>query len=61
MLDHLGHPQWAGAVQRAIELTAGTGPRTPDLQGPATTEQVGDAVVGALDRARDEAAAAAAS
>jgi tartrate dehydrogenase/decarboxylase/D-malate dehydrogenase len=58
MLDHLGHHRWAGAVQRAIELVVtSTGIRTPDLRGNATTQQVGDAVVAALDRAGDEAAA----
>ena len=62
MLDHLGHHEWAGTVQRAIELVImNTAIRTPDLNGSATTEQVGDAVVGALDRIRDDAAAAAAS
>jgi tartrate dehydrogenase/decarboxylase/D-malate dehydrogenase len=59
MLDHLGHHRWAGAVQRAIELVVtSTGIRTPDLQGNATTQQVGDAVVAALDQTGDEAAAA---
>jgi tartrate dehydrogenase/decarboxylase/D-malate dehydrogenase len=59
MLDHLGHPQWASTIQQAIGLVVGNTPiRTPDLGGSATTEQVGDAIVGALDRARDEAAAA---
>jgi tartrate dehydrogenase/decarboxylase/D-malate dehydrogenase len=61
MLDHLGHPQWAGTVQRAIERVVMSATRTPDLQGSATTEQVGDAIVGALDRVRDGAAAAAPS
>ncbi len=62
MLDHLGHHEWAGTVQRAIErVVMNTAIRTPDLNGSATTEQVGDAVVGALDRIRDDAAAAAAS
>ena len=61
MLDHLGHHRWAGTVQRAIELVVMSATRTPDLEGSATTEQVGDAVVGALDRIRDDAAAATAS
>jgi tartrate dehydrogenase/decarboxylase/D-malate dehydrogenase len=62
MLDHLGHHGWAAAVQRAIELAV-TDPstRTPDLGGTAGTERVGDAITGLLDRARDEAGAAAVS
>jgi tartrate dehydrogenase/decarboxylase/D-malate dehydrogenase len=52
MLEHLGHRDWSTVVQRAIALTV-TNPdtRTVDLGGSSTTEQVGDAVVGLLDRA----------
>jgi tartrate dehydrogenase/decarboxylase/D-malate dehydrogenase len=58
MLEHLGHGEWAAAIRRAIELAV-TDPatRTPDLDGSATTEQVGDAIVGLLDRARGEVSA----
>jgi tartrate dehydrogenase/decarboxylase / D-malate dehydrogenase len=62
MLDHLGHHGWAAAVQRAIELAVtDAATRTPDLGGTAGTGRVGDAITGLLDRARDEASAAAVS
>jgi tartrate dehydrogenase/decarboxylase/D-malate dehydrogenase len=62
MLEHLGQHSWAAAVQRAVELAV-TDPatRTPDLGGTASTGRVGDAIIGLLDRARDEAGAAAVS
>lgn len=41
MLDHLGHPDAAGAVMAAIEAVLMDGPRTPDMGGLATTEALG--------------------
>jgi len=45
MLDHLGHPEAAAAVERAIE-EALRDPhlRTPDMGGKATTAEVGKAI-----------------
>ncbi|MDQ2682420.1 MAG: tartrate dehydrogenase [Chloroflexota bacterium] len=48
MLEHLGFPEWAAAVVRAIEETTAAGVVTPDLGGRATTVEVGDAIVRAL-------------
>jgi tartrate dehydrogenase/decarboxylase/D-malate dehydrogenase len=48
MLEHLGEPA-AAARLRAIErATADPALHTPDLGGKATTRQVTDAVVGAI-------------
>jgi tartrate dehydrogenase/decarboxylase/D-malate dehydrogenase len=49
MLDHLGHPEAARAVERAIE-TVLEDPhlRTPDMGGKATTEDLGKAIADAL-------------
>jgi tartrate dehydrogenase/decarboxylase/D-malate dehydrogenase len=45
MLDHLGHPEAARAVEHAIAtVLAEGGPRTPDLGGNATTAEVGRAI-----------------
>ncbi len=48
MLEHLGHPEAAAAVMRAIEIVLAEGPRTPDMGGKATTRDVGKAVASAL-------------
>jgi tartrate dehydrogenase/decarboxylase/D-malate dehydrogenase len=48
MLDHLGHRQAHDAVLRAIETVTEHGPRTPDMGGRASTEEVGRAVLEAL-------------
>jgi tartrate dehydrogenase/decarboxylase/D-malate dehydrogenase len=49
MLDHLGHPQAAAAVEAAIELTlADPANHTADLGGEATTETVTVALEQAL-------------
>jgi tartrate dehydrogenase/decarboxylase/D-malate dehydrogenase len=48
MLNQLGHPEAAAAVERAIEVILGEGPRTPDIGGNATTEEVGKAIADAL-------------
>ena len=42
MLEHLGHPDAAAAVMRAIEIVLSEGPRTPDMGGKATTIEVGN-------------------
>ena len=48
MLEHLGHPEAAAAVMAAIEIVLREGPRTPDMGGRASTEEVGRAVAAAL-------------
>jgi tartrate dehydrogenase/decarboxylase/D-malate dehydrogenase len=49
MLDHLGHPEAADAVERAIETVSGDpGLKTPDMGGRATTEEIGKAIAGAV-------------
>jgi len=49
MLDHLGHPEAAGAVERAIETVLELpGLRTPDMGGKATTAELGRAIAEAL-------------
>jgi len=48
MLEHLGHPAAAAAILRAIEVVIKSGPRTRDLGGTATTEEVGRAIAAAL-------------
>jgi tartrate dehydrogenase/decarboxylase / D-malate dehydrogenase len=44
MLEHLGHPDAARAVVASIEAALSSGPRTPDLGGTASTQQVGDVI-----------------
>jgi tartrate dehydrogenase/decarboxylase / D-malate dehydrogenase len=44
MLEHLGEPEAAGALLRALEDTCREGPRTRDVGGNATTREVGEAV-----------------
>ena len=48
MLDHLGCPEAAAAVVKAIENVLLEGPKTPDLGGKASTADLGKAVVEAL-------------
>jgi len=48
MLEHLGHREAADAVLRAVERVLAEGPRTRDLGGGASTEEVGRAVAGAV-------------
>ena len=45
MLDHLGCPEAAAAIVKAIENTLQEGPKTPDLGGKAHTEDLGKAIV----------------
>jgi tartrate dehydrogenase/decarboxylase/D-malate dehydrogenase len=44
LLDHLGELEAAGVVMNALRSIARSGPRTPDLGGNATTEEVGEAL-----------------
>jgi tartrate dehydrogenase/decarboxylase / D-malate dehydrogenase len=49
MLDHLGERPAAERLMRAVErVTADQSLHTPDLGGPATTRQVTDAVIAAI-------------
>ena len=48
MLEHLGHPEAAGDVLRAIESVIEEGPHTPDMNGRASTAEVGAAVADAV-------------
>jgi tartrate dehydrogenase/decarboxylase/D-malate dehydrogenase len=48
MLDHLGHADAAGAIVRAIETVLKDGPRTRDMGGTASTDELGNAVAEAL-------------
>ncbi len=49
MLDHLGYPQAHDAIVKAIEHVTARGPRTADMGGNASTEEVGRAVADALN------------
>ncbi|HLT21334.1 MAG TPA: tartrate dehydrogenase [Thermomicrobiales bacterium] len=50
MLEDLGVPDGAAALMAAIEgVTASGAARTPDLGGTATTSEVGDAIIAALE------------
>ena len=51
MLDHLGHKDAAAAVVRAIETVLTEGPRTPDIGGTASTQELGKAIAEASDQA----------
>jgi len=48
MLDHLGHPDAAAAVVRAIEHVLTSGPRTREIGGTANTIEVGTAIAEAV-------------
>lgn len=51
MLDHLGEPVAAAALMTAIEqVTAAGHPRPRDLGGDASTREITDAVLAAIDR-----------
>ncbi|MFD1526860.1 isocitrate/isopropylmalate family dehydrogenase, partial [Halolamina salina] len=45
LLDSLGHEDAAADVRSAVERTLEGGPRTPDLGGTASTDEVADAVI----------------
>jgi tartrate dehydrogenase/decarboxylase/D-malate dehydrogenase len=48
MLEHLGYKQAADAVVRAIETVIREGPRTRDMGGKASTEEMGKAIAQAV-------------
>jgi tartrate dehydrogenase/decarboxylase / D-malate dehydrogenase len=48
MLEHLGHKDAGDAVVRAIERVLSEGPRTRDMGGKASTEELGKAIAEAL-------------
>jgi tartrate dehydrogenase/decarboxylase / D-malate dehydrogenase len=48
LLEHLQEPVAAELVMRAVERVAADGPRTADLGGRASTEQVTDALINAM-------------
>ncbi|WP_315830893.1 tartrate dehydrogenase [Bradyrhizobium prioriisuperbiae] len=48
MLEHLGEPDAAARLMRAVEQVTGAGILTPDVGGKATTKEVTDAVVAAI-------------
>ena len=48
MLEHLGHKSAGDAIVKAIEVVLVNGPRTADMGGTATTEDVGKAIADAL-------------
>ncbi len=48
MLEHLGHADAADAVMKAIEIVLRDGPRTRDIGGQASTQEVGQAIAAAL-------------
>ncbi len=49
MLDHLGHPQAASAVEKAIQsVLENTSLRTPDMGGKASTAEIGNEIANAV-------------
>src|SRR5919199_6693365 len=48
MLEHLGHKEAADAVVRAIETVLVEGPRTRDMGGTASTQELGKAIAEAV-------------
>ncbi|MBI2754824.1 MAG: tartrate dehydrogenase [Betaproteobacteria bacterium] len=48
MLEHLGHPEAARDILSAIERVIEEGPHTPDMNGKASTADVGAAVAEAV-------------
>ncbi|HEX9448706.1 MAG TPA: tartrate dehydrogenase [Dongiaceae bacterium] len=51
MLDHLGEPEAAARLMRAVERVTDAGILTPDVGGTATTKIVTDAVIDAIHSA----------
>ena len=49
MLEHLGHQAAADAILKAIETVVEEGPRTPDIGGKASTQEVGKAIAAAIE------------
>ena len=50
MLEHLGFPEAAAAIERAIEAVLVSGPRTRDIGGTAGTVEVGKAIAETVAR-----------
>ncbi|HYK54711.1 MAG TPA: isocitrate/isopropylmalate family dehydrogenase, partial [Candidatus Eremiobacteraceae bacterium] len=48
MLEHLGHADAARAIVKAIEAVLQSGPRTRDIGGSASTDEVGKAIAAAI-------------
>jgi len=48
MLDHVGSPQAGRAVEDAIEKVCESGPKTADLGGKASTQEMGKAIADAV-------------
>jgi tartrate dehydrogenase/decarboxylase/D-malate dehydrogenase len=48
MLEHLGHKDAANAIVKAIETVLVEGPRTRDIGGTASTDELGQAIAAAL-------------
>ncbi len=53
MLEHLGEPEAAARLMRAVDAVCAAGVMTPDVGGAATTRQVTEAVIGAIHGAND--------
>ncbi len=49
MLDHLGEADGAARLMRAVDQVCAAGIMTPDVGGSATTQEVTDAVIGAIN------------
>lgn len=49
MLDHLGESEGASRLMRAVERVCADGIMTPDVGGTATTREVTDAVIAAIN------------
>ena len=49
MLDHLGYDTEAEAVEQAVLSVLEDGPRTPDIGGSASTEEMGSAIIERLE------------
>jgi 3-isopropylmalate dehydrogenase len=48
LLDHLNYPEEAETVRSAVESVLDSGPRTPDLGGSASTEEMTEAILDEL-------------
>lgn len=49
MLEHLGQPDAAASILKAIESVLTNGPRTRDIGGKANTSEVGQAIAAAVE------------
>ena len=53
MLEHIGEPAAAARLMRAVEAVCADGVMTLDVGGKATTQEVTEAVIGAIRGATD--------